>query len=73
MSKKKPIKESSKMLKEISLDGALKGVVGLWFGDKFIKRTAKRIAVKDPEVKAQMAKLHNALADFDAIMAKYEK
>tara|TARA_R110000782_G_scaffold41412_1_gene94965 strand:- start:89 stop:286 length:198 start_codon:yes stop_codon:yes gene_type:complete len=64
---------SKKQLKEGILDTAVKGVLGLWFGSKLIDRTAKKIAMKDPEVKQKVTELRDAIAEFDAIMAKYEK
>lgn len=64
---------SKKQLREGLLDTAVKGVLGLWFGGELIDRTAKKIAMKDPKVKKKVQELRDAISEFDAIMAKYEK
>lgn len=64
---------SKKQLKEGLFDTAVKGVLGLWFGGKLIDRTAKKIAMKDPKVKQKVSELKDAIAEFDAVMAKYAK
>tara|TARA_R110000744_G_scaffold373615_1_gene485896 strand:- start:454 stop:651 length:198 start_codon:yes stop_codon:yes gene_type:complete len=64
---------SKKVLREGMLDTAVKGVIGLWFGSKLIDRTAKKIAMNSPEVKQKVQELRDAIAEFDAVMAEYEK
>tara|TARA_A100001201_G_scaffold141007_1_gene135381 strand:- start:220 stop:417 length:198 start_codon:yes stop_codon:yes gene_type:complete len=64
---------SKKNLREGFLDTALKGVLGVYFGGKLIDRIARKQAMKDPKVKARVADLKKAIADFDAVVAKYEK
>ena len=64
---------SKKIIKENLFDLAVKGVVGLFFGKKFIDRAARSAALRDPEVKKKMKDVKDAIADFDAIMAKYQK
>ena len=64
---------SKQNLREGFLDTALKGVLGVYFGGKLIDRIARKQAMKDPKVKARVADLKKAIADFDAVVAKYEK
>ena len=64
---------SKTQLKEGLLDTALKGVVGIWFGSKLIDRVARKQALKDPKVKQKIRDIKDTIAEFDAVMAKYEK
>ena len=61
---------AKKNINEGFFNTALKGIVGVYFGQKLIGQAASRKAMKDPEVKKAFAKTKDQLAKFDAIMKK---
>lgn len=69
MSKKK-LKE--RVLHEGMLDKIFKGVLAMHFGSKLLTTAAKHAALQDKKVKNSMAELKDAIAEFDAQMAKYK-
>ena len=63
---------SKKQLREGLLDNVFKGVLGAYFGSKMIDKHARKMTMGDPEVKKAVKSFKDELANFDAIMAKYD-
>ena len=54
-------------------DSLIKGILGIWFGNKLINKIARKRALKSPKVKKAIKELQDSIDEFDAIMEKYNK
>tara|TARA_R100001015_G_C4565239_1_gene124325 strand:+ start:108 stop:317 length:210 start_codon:yes stop_codon:yes gene_type:complete len=64
---------SKSKLNEGMFDTIVKGIVGVFFGQKLINQAAKKAAMKDPKVKAHVKKIRQDIEEFDRLMDEFNK